>query len=716
MSIYSIPVFLGAVFSFLAGCYILRANYKSQKNISFSIFCFSLFVWLFGYVVAYSAKNQSLGLLACRIACTGAMFTAPAFYHFAVLYTEKKVERKYVLFAYLTMLSIVPFSMSSRLFLQGVYEYYWGYYSRAGLLHPIYLVIFFGIFLRGFYILYIRRKHVNAPLQRTQMNYIFVAYFIALLGAIDYIPKYGVEIFPFGFLFEIIFIIIVAYAIVKYHLLDINIALTRVGMFIAVYAIVLGVPFWFGLKFLGRGLWLVPTGICAALATAGSFIYLFLQKKIEMRMLQEEHRMYELLLQASYGMNTIHDLNQLLDMIVEVVKGILRVDKVEVYLLNKERNNYYLAAPKKENNNKTFVRGDDALVETLKRTRFPVVYEKIKMMDEESTKSDFMKMALLLEKISSSVVIPIIIDNSMLGFLSLGDRKSKEMFSKELLNTLTVLGNQAALAIENCHYLELESQRMQEEGLRERMESLDNMASSMAHEIDNPMHGVLTSLAFIKDFVMKDPRFSVPEPLKNDLEDGIHRIENCSERVSNMIKAILDYSRLGTGQLLPVKIQDAVDGFRELVRSRLKKENVSFQLEVEDDLPLVLGDKIQLEEILVNFVRNSLHAVKLEEEKKIALRIFKRDAGTIRIECADNGYGIEKEILSDIFLSSMTTKGSSEGTGLGLYRVRKIVDLFNGRVWAESEGKGRGATFIVELPALEGNMEELLKENMNDTD
>ena len=51
----------------------------------------------------------------------------------------------------------------------------------------------------------------------------------------------------------------------------------------------------------------------------------------------------------------------------------------------------------------------------------------------------------------------------------------------------------------------------------------------------------------------------------------------------------------------------------------------------------------------------------------------------------------------------MTTKGSSEGTGLGLYRVRKIVDLFRGKVWAESEGKGKGATFIVELPVYEGH-------------
>ena len=153
------------------------------------------------------------------------------------------------------------------------------------------------------------------------------------------------------------------------------------------------------------------------------------------------------------------------------------------------------------------------------------------------------------------------------------------------------------------------------------MTALDHMASSMAHEIDNPMHGVRTSLAFIKDFIITDPRFVVPEPLDSDMKDAIARIESLAERVSGMIKAILDYSRLGTGQLMPVKINDAVKDFLELITPQIKKDKVDFKLEVEDNLPLIMGDRIQVEEILMNFVRNSLHAVKLEEDKKISLKI-----------------------------------------------------------------------------------------------
>jgi len=294
-------------------------------------------------------------------------------------------------------------------------------------------------------------------------------------------------------------------------------------------------------------------------------------------------------------------------------------------------------------------------------------------------------------------------DNSLLGFLVLGERKSKEMYSRGVLQKLSILGNQCALAIDRCNYIAAERKRLEAEGLKERMVSLDHMASSMAHEIDNPMHIIRTSLSFVQGALLRDPRVAMPAEVKQDFDDSLVRSLNASERVSSMIKAILDYSRMGTGKLESIQISDALEGFLQLIQPQIREEKVQFMKEIENDLPPVLGDRVQMEEVFMNFVRNSLHAIRRNEEKKISLKIFKKDESTIRMECWDNGYGIPKEIINDIFLSSMTTKGSSEGTGLGLYRVRKIVDLFGGKVWAESEGQGKGATFIIELPVYEGH-------------
>ena len=162
------------------------------------------------------------------------------------------------------------------------------------------------------------------------------------------------------------------------------------------------------------------------------------------------------------------------------------------------------------------------------------------------------------------------------------------------------------------------------------------------------------------------------------------------------------------------RIEEALEGFTELIKPQFKKDKVELKFEVEEDLPLIFGDRIQFEEILMNFVMNSAHALRFEDDKSVLVKIFKKDERTIRLECSDKGYGIPAKIIEDIFLSSVTTKGSSEGTGLGLYRVRKIVDLFKGKVWAESEGKGKGSTFIVELPVFDGNMEETLRDNIEE--
>jgi len=573
------------------------------------------------------------------------------------------------------------------------------YFINAGLTWNILFSIWVIIVIYSFVELHKFIK-TQEGLRKIQANYLFYSMLLGFIsGASTGVVAWAPIIYPAWNALICVYAAISTYAIFRYQLLDIKIALTRLAVFIPVYAIVLGVPFVLGYKY---NLWRLSLWSMLLFATAGPFIYIYFQRKAEEAFLQEEQRTQDLLMQASYGMNTIHNLQKLLDLIVTIVVKTLKVDEGKIFLLNRETDKYELRTLGEKNG--LIFNHDDPLMEQLTQKQRPIIYDEMKMTSEMNGEAKVKVMENKMCELSAHVIVPIKLNNSLLGFLVIGERQSKDIYSKELINTLSVLGHQAAIAIDRCNYIEAETRRLEAEGLKERMVSLDHMASSMAHEIYNPMHIIRQSLSFTQFMLANDQRLkALPSEVRKDIEESVARSLSAGERVSGMIKAILDYAKMGSGELSSVQIKDALDGFTQLISPQIKKERVKFDVEIEDDLPPILGDKIQAEEIFMNFVSNSMHAVKRREEKIVKLKIFRKDTKTIRIECADNGYGIEKGFLNDMFLSSTTTKGSSEGTGLGLFRVRKIVDSFGGRVWAESEGKDKGATLIAELPVYEGD-------------
>jgi len=219
------------------------------------------------------------------------------------------------------------------------------------------------------------------------------------------------------------------------------------------------------------------------------------------------------------------------------------------------------------------------------------------------------------------------------------------------------VGIDAALNIENAIFLEAKTKRMEEEGLEDRRLALDHVASSMAHEIDNPM-GVISGQVETLQILFQDARIVMSNDIRQRLNKSFNFILEASGRVTGMIRAIQEYSKKTTGELKPIKIQEVEDGFWRLMSHAYKDPSIKFIKQIESDLPYILADKIQLEEILVNFSNNALHAVRNVEEKKIMFKIFKKNEDWIRIEFSDTGYGIPKAIISDIFLASVTTKGS----------------------------------------------------------
>ncbi|MCM8792666.1 MAG: hypothetical protein NC826_05995, partial [Candidatus Omnitrophica bacterium] len=274
--------------------------------------------WIFGCGMAYLATDYGTAKLWLKLVFVSIILIAPTFFHFVSIFLEiKDKEKKFILINYLISFLFIGFTIFSDLLIYPA-KHWWGYYPKAGsLIHPIFLLWFGFIYYRGLYNLFsIIRQKAIPPLKKLQSRYLFWAYVFAIIGGIDFIPDYGVEFFPFGFLFTGFGATIITYAIVKHHLLDINIVLTRAGIFALVYFPIVFIPFWIASKLIHTSLWWFPMLLFGILTALGIFIFNTLRKRAEDLLLKEQRRYQRALRQAAKQMTRIKDLDKLCQAIV----------------------------------------------------------------------------------------------------------------------------------------------------------------------------------------------------------------------------------------------------------------------------------------------------------------------------------------------------------------------------------------------------------------
>ncbi len=716
MSVYSIPTLVGGVISICLGIFVYLNNRKSALNQIFFAFLISLSVWLFAYSVCYSTKDVATAVFFARIACTAVVFLAPTSYHFVVTFVNKKNELKFVYISYVISLIMILIFLKTNIFLCGVHKYYWGFYSKAGILHPLFLLYFFSTFIRDFIILAstLYKNKDLSPTKRHQIIYVLIGFIMPMFASIDFVPKYGFEIFPFGFTFVLIFAFVISYAIARHRLMDIEVIIRRAVIFAGLFGFVF---FVFALTAGLAQMYLSQIISSKVLALAISVLAItvfydplkkWLISLTDRFLFQKEYDYQTLLREASKDMSRITDMRELLASIVHIFSSKLRLDNAGIYLLDKEVNKFIPqdAHIGDKFNDLDSINNNIPLIQWLEQSRAPLVFDELEMLSQGknvSRNQQLLEIRTQMKAIGASVIVPSFTENTLYGFLILGDKLSGRVYNQEDLNVLQVLSNQAALAIENCQFW----QDVIEKERKARLQEMDAYSYSLAHEIDNPMQVILGHVTLIKDMLLD---LNLPEDKLKAFLESLAYISDSRERVSGMIRAIRDFGQKITGEFRPLNIEDVVESFSKLYYPQFKNNTVVFEKISQLKGPVyVKGEKPELMQALVILANNSFHAMKDLKEKKAFLTLSLLNHSQVRIVFSDNGYGIKKEMLSVIFMPFTSTKPSTEGTGMGLYNAKKIIERHKGKIWAESEGPGKGASFIIELPIAKDVTEEELK-------
>jgi len=684
-------------------------------------------IWLLFYSFAYFSNDKIMANFWFRVGYSGVIFISITYLNFACNILDFKKIQHLVRGSYFIGFVFILVIQLSDLLIAGVHEYTWGYYPKAGKIHPYFLIFFFGLvnIATGLiaYDYFYKLRNTTASIKKQQLKYILLAFTIFTFASMDFIPNYGISIYPLGFIPVLFFILIITYSVVKYRLLDISLVITRTSIFLVVYCFVLGIPFniAFGLQGFLKNIfheewWIIPLVVSTALATIGPYIYIYIQRKAEDRILQEQRQYQATLRQASLGMGQIKDLKRLLNLIVHVVTRAVKIENCKIFLRHEDSKRFVLKAVKGEKNNmdeNNHLGFDSLLVKYFTQVKEPVVYEEVKQRRTDIGGEGLEEIETILESIDAELVIPSFIEQKLIAIISLGKKRSGKLYTHDDLAVFAILANQSALAIENAQFYEDMKRTHVQLMKAEKMATVGTMADGLSHQINNRLHAMGFIAGDLIDTIRHGKQNGHPPKTKellDEIESGLERIQQNVKHGGEIVGGLLRYTRKGEKGFSPVELSQLLKSALEMAQFKIKVNMLDIEKHFDDSIPKIKGNFTQLQEVFFNLIDNAYDAMMQRKEElqepgyKPHLDIYAREVNSkIEILIQDNGMGVKDSDLHKLFTPFFTTKATSKkGTGLGLYVIRQIIeDNHGGKVNFSSKYKIGSETQIILPIAIE---------------
>jgi len=266
-----------------------------------------------------------------------------------------------------------------------------------------------------------------------------------------------------------------------------------------------------------------------------------------------------------------------------------------------------------------------------------------------------------------------------------GVKKDGRRFDLEGISIPTTYEGQPAI---QTHIRDITHKKHLEEQLSrtEKLAALGQLAAGVAHEINNPLGGILV----YSYLLLEDLEPSRPE--RTQVEKIVREATRCKE----IIQGLLEFSRYIPSKMVPLKVNDILEEVFFLLEDHLHFQNIQIVHEASPDLPLIRGDKSKLEQVFINLLMNSAEAMKGEGKLTVSASVTP-GGDRVQLWFQDTGPGIPPHYLSRLFDPFFTTKDVGQGVGLGLSISYGIIQKHLGRIYVERTGP-EGSVFVIELP------------------
>ena len=293
---------------------------------------------------------------------------------------------------------------------------------------------------------------------------------------------------------------------------------------------------------------------------------------------------------------------------------------------------------------------------------------------------------------------PIVVSGFERGFVEVIYREERPEldegpFLKEERSLLGAIAREIAVIIERRE-ADAERERLHEQLLHaDRLATIGELAAGVAHELNEPLGAVLGFAQLARKHA------DLPDPADQDIK----KVESAALQAREIVRQLMVFARQTPPRKIRVNLNRLVGDGLYLLESRCAKSQIEVVRMLDEDVPVVVADASQLQQVLVNLVVNAIQA--MPEGGQLTITTHHRGSVAV-LTVADTGCGMSDEVSNRAFLPFFTTKDVNEGTGLGLAVAHGIVSAHGGRISVESRS-GQGSCFEVEIPVQEEDYEEI---------
>jgi len=669
---YSLSAAVNCLTALFLGLFIFISSWKTKVSRILAYFCFSVSFWSFFYFLWLISPQKDYADFFMRTCMIGVIFMPSLFMHFIFLFLNIKTRFKIITTNY--FLSVI--------FMMTVYTPLYAKTGSSFFIIPYWLLpgpVFhfvlshFGVTVSySFYLLW-RKMHISTGIFKNQIIYVFGGTIIGFLcGSTNYFGWYRIPILPFLNIFISVYVFMVSYAIIKYRLLDIKIALTRAGIFVALYALILGAPFWLGYELLGKGIWFSIILFGMVLASLGPFVYNYLRGKAENIILKEQLNYQKKIKDFALTLIFIKDLKELCQTVVFKIMDSVDLSFCAIYLENDD--GFYL---KNQKSNRPLelpfkIDSNSELITSFQGKTTPLIGEY----------------PAQLKDINLGLAIPLFLKQKFFGFILLG-QKEKGIFTDTDLDAFSILSSQISLSLSEIHYFK-EYQKATKEKYelmieKERLESAFQIAEAYRHEVGNAIQLISLNV----DSFVCDKSY---QPSKEELEKALLSIGKNAKRAQSILDVVSSYNKKARTEFKAVELGRIV---REKIRKQgeiIADKKINLKADIKDSIEVFGNDN--LSEAVGYLIEGAMGAIEyfLPKERLISINLTNSNNSAL-LEIADTA----NTVVSDAFYAGVGIERGKEG-GIYYFIARKVIFDHKGTFKIVPFNNGQGTKFIIEIP------------------